>query len=422
MIRRQLWIGILALFYSSGETLYAQVPAFPGAEGFGALATGGRGGNVYHVTNLEDTGKGSFRDAVSAQGRTIVFDIAGVIPVKDRIHIASDITIAGQTAPGDGIVLYGNAISCFRSSNIIIRHLRFRGSINMPRGACTVHIDSARNVILDHVSIEWGRWDNLHIKGSSDVTLQYCLIGEAIDPQRFGALLERPVRLSIHHSLWIDNQSRNPKAKAGIEYINNVIYNWGKSGFVGGHSAEHHHQDIISNYFIAGPNSSSQFLAMFTATDHVFQQGNFADTNKDGKLNGAAVSATDFIKTGATIEMAKQNIAPIPVRIDDAAIVYQKVMKEAGASIKRDAVDKRLIGYLQSLGKQGIIFKTETDAGGQGVVKTATALKDTDGDGMPDSWEKAHQLDAANAADGAAHTLDSRYTNLEVYMNGITRN
>ena len=167
------------------QGLWAQPVAFPGASGFGSQASGGRGGSVYHVTNLADSGAGSFRDAVREPNRTVVFDVAGVIRITGKVAAAPNLTISGQTAPGEGVVVYGNGISF--ADNTIVRYMRFRGSINMERGACTVNIDSVKNVILDHVSIEWGRWDNLHIKNSSNVTLQYCLVGEPIDPQRFGA-------------------------------------------------------------------------------------------------------------------------------------------------------------------------------------------------------------------------------------------
>jgi hypothetical protein len=156
----------------------------------------------------------------------------------------------------------------------------------MGRGTCTVTADYAHDIIFDHVSISWGRWDNLHIKESKNITLQYCLIGEAIDPQRFGALLENPTNITVHHCLWINNQSRNPKAKANIEFVNNIIYNWGTNGFVGGHSAADHYQDIINNYFIAGPNSSKSFISQFSKTDHVYQRGNMVDLDKNGHLNG----------------------------------------------------------------------------------------------------------------------------------------
>ncbi len=394
----------------------AQPIAFPGAEGFGAYASGGRGGEVYHVTNLADSGAGTFRDAVSKSNRTIVFDIGGVIKIGDKIQAAANITIAGQTAPGDGIVIYGNGISF--ANNSIIRYMRFRGSINMSRGACVVVADDLKDIIFDHVSIEWGRWDDLHIKNSSNVTMQYCLIGEPIDPQRFGALFEGPTNVTIHHCLWIDNQSRNPKAKAGIEYINNVVYNWGASGFVGGHSAADHFQDVINNYFVAGPNSNSNFISMFTGTDHVFHEGNYVDMNKDGALNGRLVIDTDFVHEAASLVKKKQNNPAVPVKTESAADAFKKVIQQAGASRHRDAVDTRIIGYLQTIGKEGKIFKTEADAGGQPALAGGTALKDSDGDGMPDSWEKEKKLNEKKADDNG-HDLDKTYTNLEVYINSL---
>ncbi|MBS1563344.1 MAG: hypothetical protein JST39_03100 [Bacteroidetes bacterium] len=404
---------VLILVVSSG---LAQTPAFPGAEGFGAYAAGGRGGEVYHVTNLSDSGTGSFRDAVSRAKRTIVFDVAGVIKIGNKIQAAPDITIAGQTAPGEGVVVYGNGVSF--SSNSIIRYMRFRGSINMPRGACVVVADNLKNVIFDHVSIEWGRWDDLHIKESSDVTMQYCLMGEPIDPQRFGALFEGPTNVTIHHCLWIDNQSRNPKAKAGIEYINNVVYNWGVNGLVGGHSSADHFQDVIGNYFVAGPNSSGKFLGLFSATDHVYHEGNYADLDKNGKLDGRPVIDTDFVHEHVTLVSKKQNIPPVPVKTEPAADAFAKVMQQAGASLHRDAVDTRIIGYLKSIGTEGVIFKTEADAGGQPAINGGTAPKDSDGDGMPDDWEKAKGLNVKKA-DNNGHTLSKEYTNLEIYLNGL---
>jgi hypothetical protein len=405
---------VTAIWGVSSTHANAQQLAFPGAEGFGRFATGGRGGAVYHVTNLNDKGDGSFRDAVSKPNRIIVFDVTGVIKITDKISAAPKITIAGQTAPGHGIVVYGNGVSFADSS--IIRYMRFRGSINMPRGACTVVADNCKDVIFDHVSVEWGRWDNFHIKGSSNITLQYCLIGEPIDPQRFGALFENPVNITVHHTLWIDNQSRNPKAKAGIEYINNVVYNWGVNGFVGGHSAAPHYQDVINNYFIAGPNSGHAFIGMFTATDHVYHKGNYVDLNKDGKLNGRLTVDSDFVKRGLTL--LKQPNFKSSVKIESATEAYQKVLAEAGASIQRDAVDSRIIGYLKSLGKEGVIFKSEVDAGGQQELPEARSLADSNRNGIPDNWESAHKVNANNTADTNTVEKDG-YTRLEKYLNDL---
>ena len=406
---------VLAALLAGSIQVNAQQLAFPGAEGFGRFATGGRGGSVYHVTNLNDSGEGSFRDAVSKSGRTIVFDTGGVIKIKDKIKAASRITIAGQTAPGEGIVVYGNGISFSDSS--IIRHIRFRGSINMARGACTLVADSVKDIIFDHVSVQWGRWDNLHIKGSNNVTMQYCLIGEAIDPQRFGALFEGPTNVTIHHCLWIDNQSRNPKAKAGIEFINNVVYNWGVTGFVGGHSSADHYQDLIGNYFIAGPNSNNSFIGQFSATDHLYHKDNYIDMDKDGVLNGQPAPDSLFIKTKATIQKAPTQYTG-KVKVDKPSVAYQKIVTSVGASLHRDAVDSRLIGYLKSLGKEGRIFKTEADSGGQGSITSGNPVADTDADGMPDTWEKKRKLNP-NKADGNGDQDKNGYTNLEEYLNSL---
>ncbi|MDP4276792.1 MAG: hypothetical protein Q8914_04070 [Bacteroidota bacterium] len=357
---RQFFL-ILGLFMGS-YGIFAQELAFPGADGFGKYAMGGKGGSLYHVTNLNDSGPGSFRDAVSTPKRMVVFDVSGVIRIASKLKVASFITIEGQTAPGEGITVYGNGVALTGSTDVIIQYLRFRGSVNMGKGVCTLSADNARNIIVDHVSIEWGRWDNLHIKESKDITLQYCLIGEGINPQMFGALLENPTNLTIHHCLWLDNKSRNPKAKAGIEFVNNVIYNWGGNGFVGGHSQADHYQDIVNNYFVAGPNSSPSFIGLFTQTDHVFQAGNKVDLNKNGRLDGRLVTADDFLQRGASLEQKANNQSLM--KMDTPEEAYQSVMKEAGASLHRDKVDKRLIGYVQSLGKKGKIIKDESEVGG----------------------------------------------------------
>ena len=418
MSRYHLFFILIFIDFSS----FAQTVAFPGAGGFGKFARGGRGGEVYHVTNLDDFGSGSFREAVSQPHRIIVFDIAGVIRIKSKLSVASYITIAGQTAPGEGITIYGNGVSFSGSNDVIVCGIRFRGSVDMGRGTCTVSADHAHDIIFDHVSIEWGRWDNLHIKESKDITLQYCLIGEGINPQMFGALLEHPVNLTIHHCLWVDNQSRNPKAKAGIEFINNVIYNWGSNGFVGGHSGANHYQDIINNYFIAGPNSSESFICMFTATDHVYQKGNLVDQDKDGKLNGCLITNDDFSKIGATIETKANNSSLSESEIDTPVMACKKVLACSGASRHRDAVDKRLVSYVKSLGKKGMIIRSEEEAGGQkrDQHKAKRSARDTDGDGMPDRWEKRHHLNPKNPDDGNTITHDG-YTNLEIYVNKLVQ-
>src|SRR6185312_9475382 len=193
--------------------------AFTGAEGFGQFATGGRGGETVHVTTLDDSGPGSFRDAVSKPKRTVVFDVDGTIQLKSNVAVSSDITLSGDTAPGDGITLYGRSTSFSGQNNVIVRYLRFREGINGDKGKCSVNLSSGNNMIFDHCSIEWGRWDCLGLtQGSHDITFQNCIIGEGVDPQRFGSLSDSVTNITYSHNLWINNQSRNPKAKGRIQY------------------------------------------------------------------------------------------------------------------------------------------------------------------------------------------------------------
>ena len=196
-----------ALHFASAQTNLA----FPGAEGFGQFASGGSGGETFHVTTLADSGTNSFRDAVSKPHRTIVFDVGGIIRLKSNVAVSSDLTIQGQTAPGEGITLYGRSVSFSGKKNVIVRYLRFREGIAGDKGKCSVNLSSGANMIFDHCSIEWGRWDCLGVtQGSHDITFQNCIIGEGIDPQRFGTLADAVTNITFTHNLWINNQSRNP--------------------------------------------------------------------------------------------------------------------------------------------------------------------------------------------------------------------
>ena len=185
-------LAILALFSPllvAGAA--ANLPAFPGAEGFGALATGGRGGAVYHVTTLNDSGPGSFRDAVSRPHRTVVFDVAGIIHLAARVSVASNITIAGQTAPGDGIVIYGNGVSFSGANQAIVRYVRFRMGVNGDRGKDAVTIANGHDMIFDHVSVSWGRDENFSISGPvTNVTIQDSIIAQGLQPHSAGGLIK----------------------------------------------------------------------------------------------------------------------------------------------------------------------------------------------------------------------------------------
>src|SRR5665213_1785754 len=353
--------GIASFAFAEGDK------AFSTAEGFGQFAQGGRGGETVHVTTLDDSGAGSFREAVSQPHRLIVFDVAGIIRLQSNVAVSSHITLAGQTASGDGIMLYGRSVSFSGQKNVIVRYLRFREGIQGDKGKCSVNLSGGSDMIFDHCSIEWGRWDCLGLtQGSHDITFQNCIIGEGIDPQRFGSLSDSVTNITYIQNLWINNQSRNPKAKGRIQYINNVVYNWGVCGLVGGHSGADHFQDVVGNYFIAGPNSGSHFVGEFTATDHVFPKDNIADTDKDGKLNGRVVVTADFGsgENAPTIVNAP-SVAPLDgLKIESAQSVLSNVLANAGCSLHRDAVDARLIDAVQSFGTRGKIIHSEAEVGG----------------------------------------------------------
>ena len=396
----------------------AQQLAFPGAEGYGAYASGGRGGTVVHVTNLNSSGAGSLADAVSKPGRIVVFDVGGVIDITNtNLTIASNITIAGQTAPGEGITLYGGRVIASGNSNIIIRYIRMRGSIAMNRSKCTLTLDNCDKVILDHCSISWGRWDNAHIKDATNITWQNCIISEGIDPQRFGSITDGTTNWTVAHCLWADNKSRNPKMKCNVQYYNNVVYNYGMA-VIGGHSAADHYQDVINNYFITGPSSgsSNKYFDQWTETDHLYSTGNYTDGNNDGTLNGTLI--TDH--NGATA-MSQPNFKTThPMNLKTAEEAYYDIVEHVGASRVRDAHDQRIIDQLTSLGKQGAFIDDESQVGGIGTLSGGSPLKDTDGDGMPDEWEDANGTDKTKN-DANIDSNGDGYTNIETYINSMAR-
>lgn len=398
--------------------------AFPSAEGFGALATGGRGGEVVHVTTTADAGPGSLREAVSQPRRIVVFDVSGVIELKSNLAICGDITVAGQSAPGEGISVYGRSVSLSGQHNIILRYLRCREGIHGDRGKCSINMADVHNAIIDHCSVEWGRWDCLDLtKGSSDVTFQYCIIGESVDPQRFGALVDSVERITFHHNLWIHNQSRNPKAKGTIQYVNNVVYDWGITGLAGGHSGADHYLDAVGNCLIKGPSSNDQSCGGFTATDHVYQTGNLVDLGRKGVFQARPLVETDFRdKEGSpTFESQPHLQCPVPVSVQSASDAYTRVIAQAGDSLHRDAIDDRLIDELKSNGLEGKIIHSEAEIGGQPAVSAdASSQPVSAGDDIPRAWKMAHHLDPSDThVDREPYPNGGGYTVIEVYLNEL---
>lgn len=404
------------LLWAASSAVLAQTLAFPGAEGFGALASGGRGKPAVVVTNLNDDGPGSFRQAVSQAGATVVFGTSGVIHLKSNISLPSDLTIAGQTAPGSGITIADAKVSMTDAHNIIIRYMRFRGGIAEARGSSSLNLANASQVMVDHASIEWGRWDNIQTNGNTYSTIQHSIVGQGIVPQRFGCLCESDF-LTLSHNLWIDNKSRNPKSKGHIQYVNNVVYNWGVTGYVGGHGAADHYGDVINNYFIAGPESSQHFIGEFTKTDHTYADGNYLDEDRNGKLDGRPVGPDAFERAGALL-IAQPSLKPaVAVHVDPATALVPLVAADAGDTLCRDAVDQQLVDDMLSFGRKGRFIADETEVGGLPSQTIAAAPTDSDGDGIPDDWERSHGLNPNDPSDGPAIDAGTGYSHLELYLN-----
>jgi len=410
--------------FSAEPTPPASPPlrAFPSAEGFGARATGGRGGEVYHVTNLRDAGPGSFRDAVSKGRRIVVFDMGGIVRLLSNVTASSDLTLAGQTAPGEGIAIYGHSVSFSGFHNVIVRYLRFRQGVGGDPAKSSLNLADSSNMIFDHVSIEWGRWDNLNVsQGSHTITFQYCLIGESLEPEHYGARIASAADITLSHNLWIDNLSYNPRARGAIQYINNVVYNWGVGGLVGGRTSTDHRLDVIGNYFIKGPSSNDRFVSQFAATDRVYQTGNYVDLVREGQLNGRPVVPGDFADAGGAPTFVAQPLLqpPVPVRVDTAADAYRKIVAGAGCSLHRDSVDTRLIADLLSLSLKGRIIRDEATVHGIGAVKGGATPVSSVSDGLSDDWKISHGLDPKDPK--AAHGDYNRdgYNNLDDYLNEL---
>jgi pectate lyase len=411
-------IGLAVTMAVLCSSLPAQTLAFPSAEGYGATATGGRGRSVIAVTSLDDDGPGSFRDAARRSDAIIVFKVGGVIHLKSNMDLGSNLTIAGQSAPGSGITVADAKVSMSNSTNIIIRYMRFRGGIAESPKVSSLNLSNASHVMLDHLSIEWGRWDNIQTNGNSYSTIQNSLIGEGIVPQRFGCLCESDY-LTLSHNLWIDNKSRNPKGKGHIQYVNNVVYNWGVDGYVGGHSATDHYADLVGNYFIKGPNSSDSFIGEFTKTDHTYQADNFVDLTLNGKLDGRLVTDGDFEHVDADIMEEPFARPQVPVRIEPGSQIVHEIASQAGDSLCRDTVDATLVNDLLSFGIKGRLVTDESEVGGLPHSIEGKGELDSDGDGIPDAWEHKHHLDPNNPADAQKIDPGSGYSYLEIYLNGL---
>lgn len=420
--------------------------AFPGAEGYGRFARGARAGEnptVYHVTNLNDSGKGSLRDAVSQPNSIVVFDVAGVIRIKSPLVFSKNLTIAGQTAPGSGIVIYGERTSFSGASDIIVRYLRIRMGMSGRGQNDAAGIANGSNMIFDHCSISWGKDETFSINsdgkngGVGNITIQKTIMSQGLLPHSAGGLCQ-PTNtvggVTLYRNLYADNNTRNHKVKGLNQYINNVVYNWGSGGGynLGGDSEGRIWADVQSNYFIQGPNSGGNGVGSGNQLTTVYQRGNKTDMSRDGVLNGRDMDENDFARATRVDSFedllqseeypSEHPHAPIASMSMTAEEAYQWVVDSVGACLPdRDEVDEYVIDELRSLGNKGVIISSESVLGlvnGVGNIYNAPKPLDTDNDGMPDEWEKANGLDPNDATD-AVKVAANGYLNIENYINSI---
>ena len=412
--------------------------AFPGAEGFGRYATGARASSsptIYHVTNLNDSGTGSFRDAVTSPNRIVVFDVSGVIRLTSTLVFSNNLTILGQTAPGEGVQLYGDRVSFSGANNIIVRYLRIRMGIDGTSGKDAAGVANGRNMIFDHLSVLWGRdecfsvsWDS---KGTepTDITIQNSIIGQGLQTHSCGGLIQTDGGVTLFRNLYIENKTRNPKVKGLNQYINNVVYNWGNGGcyIMGGDSEGTSWADIENNYFIKGPWAGTAPFTNGNSNFNAFLSGNWYDSNANGTLDGHQmtisennggcnpVSSLQALDAMSSCPKAHPEIASM-MSAQDA---LKWIIDSVGPSLPvRDEVDKYLIDELISYGKGGSTGGITTEKtlphGGTGRLFSGSKPQDSDNDGMPDEYEKAVGLNPNDAKD-AVNVAANGYLNIENY-------
>ncbi len=458
IIRTLVSIIVILLSYSAS----AQVPAFPGAEGFGKYATGGRGGKVVIVSNINDDGPGSFRQAFKefpGTPITIVFAVAGIIELKSALKISrSNITIAGQTAPGDGICLSGNSfiINCAGDKtgvqgNIIIRYLRSRPGAKIATGVYGFNMENSRNIIVDHCSFTWANEECAAMYDTKNVTVQWSIISEGL----YNAGHHKGLRAyggvwggqnaSYHHNLISNQNSRTVRFNGArahdtlalIDYRNNVIFNWksanacygGEVEITGGSSAI----NMVGNYYVPGPATPPE-LKFVKANYNEAKAKGFGQWYLDANVMVGDKKLTAKNHLGVDLsempnEYFKKVIVKEPFAISEqvtmqsAEEAYQLVLKNVGVALPQyDAVDLRLINEVKNrLAKNGTagIINDPKDAGGWPVYQQAVAAADTDKDGMPDAWEVKNNLNPNDPGDAAKFNLSKIYTNIEMYINGL---
>jgi len=447
----------LVVFLSGCIGLFAQPLAFPSAEGFGKHTTGGRGGIVIEVTNLNDAGPGSLRAAIeNSSTRTIVFRVSGTIYLKSTLNINyGNVTIAGQTAPGDGITLAGYNFRV-KANNVIIRYIRVRLGDKELQEADAFTCTGQSNIIIDHCSFSWSVDEAASAYSNQNFTMQWCIISESLynsihskGAHGYGGIWGGS-RASFHHNLFAHHTSRNPRFNGArynsgswqeiVDYRNNVIYNWGFNSAYGGEPSEidgiKASINMVGNYYKAGPATSTGSIRYRIVSPD--PQGTeysywYIDSNYvDGYPNATQDNWTYGVQNvTAAIKEQIKSTSPFPFDITThhtAEEAYAAVLLNAGATLpRRDTIDRRIIYEVEngvafyggSYGAGKGIIDSQEDVGGWPKLFSAPATADRDHDGMPDQWETDNGLDPDNPADRNGDNDGNGYTNLEEYLNSI---
>ena len=409
----------MAICYCHAEN---KLLAFPDAKGWGRFAEGGRRGSVYHVTNLNDSGSGSLRDAVSASNRIVVFDVAGVIRIQSRIVFSKNLYVAGQTAPGEGITVYGDGVSFTSADNIIVRYMRFRmGAVGTKDKDCA-GVAGGKNMIFDHCSFSWGLDETFSINASGgaemhNFTLSNCIFGQGLMQHSAGGLMQGD-SITLYRNFYCDNNTRNNKVKGTNQYVNNVVYNWNNGAYImGGDSQGESYCNIVGNLFVNGPAGGGNAFSTGNTNFHCYVEDNIQDSNKDGIYNPTPV--TSFAGSDVVSQPYKYPI----LEAWAANTLVDNLIPTVGASLPyRDLADCYMVDEFHSFGKVGALISNEKNLF-IGTPETWNMWQgnkriDSDGDGMPDEWEKANGTDPAK--NDAMVVSATGYVNIENYINSIT--
>ena len=414
------------------------VPAFPGAEGAGKFTTGGRGGIVYTVTNLNDDGPGSLRKGIKKHGaRIIVFAVSGYIDLKSRLDINNDsITIAGQTAPGMGICLRGYGLR-INANNVIVRYLRVR-----PGDAAKTELDALtgmkhKNIIVDHCSLSWATDEVCSLYDNENMTVQWCIISESLNKSfhskgahGYGGIWGG-MKATFHHNLLAHHTSRNPRLQGcrylstpeteHAEIVNNVIYNWGFKCIYAGEQGRY----IISgNYFKPGPatKKSAKVRLLEPYAPYAFFRFDDNVLEGNGEITKNNLKGVQLEPDTIDLYFKKSLSKASGYKTERAAKAYEKVLQYAGVSNSRDKIDKRIVEEVRNgtahSTLNGIIDSPE-DVGGWEELTNLSAPKDSDKDGMPDEWEIKKGLNPKDKSDASDYKLGKDYTNIEYYINSL---